>query len=686
MDRIAETIVKHRILIIILFVSLMPVCVLLQGFVDVNYNMVDYLPPSAPSTLAVRITEDEFSRALPNASVMVKDVSIIEALEYKSLLAGIEGVNDVMWLDDVADLKQPLETQDTGTVREYYRENAALFSLTIEDAKENVACAAIRELIGDENAISGAAADADFVQNASTSEVLNAMAILMPICIFILILSTDSWLEPLLFLIAIGVAVMLNMGTNIFFGQVSFMTNSVSPILQLAVSLDYAIFLLHSFTDNRKRYKNVEEAMKRAIKTSISTISASALTTLFGFIALAFMEFKLGANLGLILAKGILFSFISTVVFLPALTLCVCKTLDKARHRSMFPDTGNVNRGLSKTAIPTIIAVLLVIVPCFLGQFRTNFVYDAGSVGEGTYLSRDRERIEDLFGRSNVTALLVPAGDVVKERDLSSELEKTDRVIRTLSYAKTVGAEIPPRFLSGDITDMFYSDNYARIIIYTDTPNEGALAFHVVEQINAAAGKYYDEFCSAGRSSSLYDMKNVVAKDNLRVTVIAVVSILLVLLFTFRSLILPFILLITIETGIWVNLSVPYFANTSINFIGYLVLSTVQLGATVDYAILLTDRYMKNRRHMPKKEALDKSLGEAFKSVIISGITLSAAGFTLFLTSSNPAISDIGLLLGRGTLFSMFMVLCFLPPMLGIFDRAIAKLTLRAGFYYPDKL
>jgi len=683
METIVDIIVIHKKLIIVLFVLLSLVCAALYPLVGVNYKMVDYLPPSVGSTRAIAVMGEEFSETIPNANVLVKEVSIMEALQYKELLADIAGVSAILWLDDVADLKIPLKMQDADLVEEYYQDGAALFMLTIEDGMENKACAAIRELIGEKNALSGEAADIDFMQNASVSEVLNALAILLPIFIVILMISTDSWLEPLLFLSAIGVAVLINMGTNIFFGRISFMTNSICPLLQLAVSMDYAIFLLHSFADNRKKQQNIEDAMKQAVKSSITTISASALTTLFGFLALVFMEFKIGADMGLILAKGIIVSFISVVIFLPALTLCVYTAIDRTRHRPLLPDFSQIHKTLSKTAIPMVVIVLLVIVPSFLGQQKTTFVYGAGSAGKGTYLERDKNALEDVFGKTNITALLVPAGDIVKERDLCQELKSLDHINTVISYAQTVGTAIPAGFLSGDITDQFYSKNYARIIIYADIPTEGDLTFGVIRQIYEIARKYYGDFYLAGQSSNLYDIKNIVAIDNFRVNMIAVVSIFLVIMLSFRAGVLPFILLITIETGIWINLSIPYFFNTSIHFIGFLVLSTVQLGATVDYAILLTDHYRENRRHMPKKDALHKSLGDAFKSIIISGFTLAAAGFTLYFTSSNPSISDIGFLLGRGTLLSMLMVLCFLPTMLSLFDNLIAKTTYKAGFYFP---
>ena len=678
MDTIAKFIIRHRKSTIILFILLALVCVVLQAFVKKNYDMVDYLPEKAQSTKALNIMNEEFTKAMPNASVIIKNLSVAEALEYKQELLAIKGVTQVLWLDDMIDLKRPIEMHDPDTVEDFYKNGNALFSVTIEKGTEQDTCSAIREFIGEDNLLAGEAPDLAAMQENTKSEVLGAMLILIPAVLIILILSTTSWVEPLLFVANIGVAILINMGTNIFLGEVSFMTNSISPILQLAVSLDYAIFLMHRFADNRKKYSKVEEAMQYSIKASILTVAASALTTLFGFIALMFMKFGIGADLGINLAKGIVISFLTTMIFLPALTLSCYKWMDKTNHRPFMPEFQNISRLLSKLAIPIILIVILFIVPGFLGQGRTGFVYGNEGITSGNRSGQDRIAMEQEFGKSTITVMLVPRGDIAKEYNLSMDIQALDRVTSVMSYANTVGTAIPNQFLSTDISSEFYSEHYARIIIYTDTPGEGDIAFDTVDQIRSLARTYYgEEAYSLGQSANLYDMKNIVEKDNTMVNIIAILSIFLVLFFSFRSISLPIILVITIEAGIWFNLAIPYFMGTQINFIGYLVLSTVQLGATVDYAILLTDHYMNHRKELPARLAIQRSLGENFKSILVSAATLSIAGFTLYATSSNSGAADIGLLLGRGTIFSFVMVLCFLPTMLVLFDKVIAKTTLK---------
>ncbi|MFA7099686.1 MAG: MMPL family transporter [Eubacteriales bacterium] len=680
MDYFSNVVIKHKKMIIGIFAAVMLGCLFLMFFVDVNYNMVDYLPPNARSTTALKIMTDEFSDSLPNASVMVNGVSISESLEYKKSLASIDGVTRVVWLDDMIDINQPLETGDAAVIESFYKENSALFNVTIAKGMEKKACDDILSLIGGDNMLAGEAPALVAIQDTTASTVVKAIAILLPVVILILILSTSSWLEPLLFLITIGISIVINMGTNVFMGEISFMTNSISPVLQLACSLDYAVFLLHSFQDNRKKYATAETAMKHAMKDSISTVASSAMTTLFGFLALLFMDFGIGADLGINLAKGIIFSFISVMVFLPALILCVYKIIDKTSHRAFIPSFKNINKVLSKIAVPAVVLVLVIVVPAFLGQSRTTFLYGNDMI-ENTRYGRDTLAVEEHFGKSTAMVLLVPRGDVSKEESLCGELGGLDHITGITSYVTNIGADIPPEFLDDEITRQFYSENYARIIVYTDTPAEGDEAFKTVEDVNKKAKALYeDDFYTLGQSANLYDMKNIVKKDNVVVNLIAIAAIFIVLLVTFKSAILPVMLVLTIEAGIWINLSIPYFSGTPINFLGYLVLSTIQLGATVDYAILLTNTYLRNRKQMPKREALGISLSGLFKSILVSALTLSTAGFTLYMTSSNSAIADIGLLLGRGTLISLGMVVCFLPALLVTLDKVIEKTTYKTEF------
>ncbi|MGP4106439.1 efflux RND transporter permease subunit [Virgibacillus sp. L01] len=643
--------------------------------------MVDYLPDDAPSIVAMDLMEKEFDEPIANARVMVRDVSITEASAFKDKLAAIDGVTSVTWLDDVMDIKTPVEMANPDTVESYYQDKSALFSINIREGEEVEATEKIYNLIGEGNAISGEAVDTATSQKMAGKESLNAALLLVPIIIIILILSTSSWMEPLFFLTAIGVSVIINLGTNIFIGEISYVTQSVAPILQLAVSLDYAIFLLHSFSDYRKQVLDPKEAMQLAIKRSFPAIAASASTTFFGFMALTFMDFGIGADLGLNLVKGIVLSFISVIVFLPALTLMFYKWIDRTQHRPLVPSIKNIGKHVMKFRIPSLLLVLLLIVPAFLAQCETSFIYGTGEQPETTRAGADAAAIQEEFGENTPMALLVPNGDMAQEEELVQQLENLPNVSSVISYVNVVSSAIPPDYLEESTTEQFYSENYTRITLNTDTGSEGEAAFSLIENVRDTAETYYDDTHLLGESVTLYDMKRIVEEDNTVVNLLTVIAIAIVLLITFRSISIPAVLLLTIQSAVWFNLSVPYFMDSSLVYVGYLIISTVQLAATVDYGILFTETYQNLRKEMPAMEAIKKTIDDKIFAIFISASILSSVGFILSLTSSNPIVSSIGLLLGRGALLAFVMVVFVLPAMLVIFDRIIEKTTLRANFY-----
>ncbi|MFC7786931.1 RND family transporter [Rossellomorea sp. GCM10028870] len=682
MINLAAWIIKHKKAVLIAFMLVTILSTVAQFFVKVNYNMVDYLPDDAQSTQAMDIMEKEFTGDVPDTRVMVTGVTIQEALEFKEKLENIDGVSDVIWLDDMVDLKTPLEVADKETVENYYNDQNALFSISVATGDEVRITDEIYELIGSDGAIAGEAANTASSQKMAGSESMYAGMLLVPLIILILVVSTTSWIEPLFFLTAIGVSVLINLGTNIFLGEVSFVTQSVAPILQLAVSLDYAVFLLHSFSDYRKVTDDPEEAMKLAMKKSFPAITASAATTFFGFIALTFMEFQIGSDLGVNLVKGIVLSFISVMVFLPALTLVFYKWMDKTKHKSFVPSFAGIGNKVLKLKVPSLIFVFAILVPAFLGQTNTSFIYGSGEQPENTRVGSDFKKVEETFGETTPIVLLVPKGDTAKEKELVEDIESLDYVTGVMAYVNQVGSEIPPEYLDKSITDEFYSENYSRIVINTNQGTEGEVPFSIVEKVEEAAADYYgDKALALGESVTLYDIKNTVKKDNVVVNVLTVVTIALVLLFSFKSITIPVVLLITIEAAVWINLSIPYFTNTPLVFVGYLIISTVQLAATVDYGILFTEAYTHYRKEMPAKEAMVRTLDEKTFSISISAAILSSVGFILWITSSNPIVGSIGLLMGRGALLAFIMVLFVLPAMLLVFDKVIKKTTYKANYY-----
>lgn len=694
MEKFIRITLQHSRLVVGLFLAAMLVCACFIPFVRTNYNMVDYLPDDAQSTTAVRIMSDEFESAMPNANVMVRDITVVQALEIERTMEAMDGIEDVIWLDIAVDLTKPIEVLDRDTVETYYHVNpdnpsigSALYQVTVASGVESPTIAALRALIdsyGDGNAVIGEAADTATTQDAVVEQVLSAMAILGPIIIILLILSTTSWIEPVLFLAAIAVSIVYNMGTNIVLGEVSFMTFSIAPILQLAVSLDYAIFLLHAFAAERQTTEDVKEAMVQAAVKSVPAIASSAVTTLFGFAALAVMQFQIGADLGLNLVKGIIFSFITVTVFLPSLTLLLYKYIDKTAHRCFMPTFTNIDNVLSKIRIPAMVLVFILIIPAFMGQSHVSFSYLNTSPDPELRNGADIIAVQEEFGEQNAMVVLVPRGDMASEAALSADIAKLDSVKSVLSYARSVGAVIPQAVAGDEALKQFYSPNFARIVAYLNTDVESDEAFAAVQTIQDITAGYYDTYYTAGQSANLYDMKNIVAVDNVRVSLAAIIAIAIVLFITFRSLALPIALMLAIEAGIWINLGIPYYTNVTLNFVGYLVVNTVQLGATIDYGILLTSHYLARRRTELPKEAVRHALGETFVSLVVSAGILASAGFALSLTTSLSAVASLGFLLGRGALLSLVMVTCFLPALLVYGDGIIRRTTYKADFYLGE--
>src|SRR5690606_578864 len=358
------------------------------------------------------------------------------------------------------------------------------------------------------------------------------------------------------------------------------------------------------------------------------------------------------------------------------------KWIIKTQQKSVNHIYKDVGRFVVKIRILSLILVLLLIVPAFIAQSQTNFTYGLGDQPESTRAGSDKVKIQEQFGAYTPMVLLVPKGDMPKEQELVQEINELEEVSSVLSYVNTVSPAIPPEYLDESITEQFYSDHFSRIIIHTTTKNEGEEAFAVVERIQQLAKDYYgDEAYSLGESVTLYDIKNTVQEDNTFVNLLTVLTIAIVLLVTFKSVSFPIVLLLAIQASVWVNLSVPYFTDSSLVYVGYLIISTVQLAATVDYGILLTENYTGNRRKMSALEAIKKSLDEKIFSIGISAAILSSVGFILSITSSNPIVSSIGLLLGRRALLAFIMVVLFLPAVRLVVDKVIEKTTWKANFY-----
>ena len=678
MERLVNGILKYKKSILVFFILATVISLFTSSMVNINYNIMDYLPEEAPSTKALDVMNEEYDKGAANVRVVLKDVSIVDALKYKEKIKKVDGVDDIQWLDDVVNIKEPLELQNQDTIESWYKNNEALFSITVNEDKEESAIDEIGEIIGENGMISGSAVNIVFAQETTEKELIKMMVILIPIILIILFLTTSSWFEPVLFLSTIGIAIIINSGTNLILGEISFVTKAAGSILQLAVSMDYSIFLLHRFSEFRNEGLAVKEAMKEAILKSVSSILSSGLTTVVGFAALIVMKFKIGPDMGFVMLKAICLSLISVLVLLPVLALYCYKLIDKTQHKSFMPKFNKFAKVSYKFRHISIILFLLLLIPCFLAQQNNSFSYGASEIysDESTKIGHDTAAINKEFGKTNPLVLMVPKGDLVSERALCDELENIDKITSITSYAETVGITIPTEYVPDDTLSQLISNNYSRFIIVANVKVEGDETFALIDEIRNLAYKYYDDsYYFLGESVNTLDLKETIEDDNKKVNAISIIAIMIILLLTFKSLSLPIILVLVIEFSIWSNLTFNYFIGNDVFYIAYLIISSIQLGATIDYAILFTNRYIENRETMNKKEATQATISTTTVSILTSASILATAGIILGEISTNSIIAQLGILVGRGAILSLILVLFVLPALLMLLDKLIAKTT-----------
>lgn len=686
-ERFFSAVVDHRKPIIAVFLILSIIAAFLKPMVGVNYDMSDYLPKDSPSTVSLDVMKEEFDGEIPNARVMVKDVTVPEALAYKEKLETIDGVLEVTWLDDAGNIDAPLETRDPDTVEDYYKDGNALFTVTIDEAKELTAVDDIREVIGEDNAMTGSAVETAIATKSTVKEIRVITVFAVIFVLLILILTTKSWLEPLWVFLGLGVAILINGGSNLIFGEISFVTNAAGSILQLAISLDFSVFLLHRYYECRGKYGNPAEDMKAALSRAGTAVFSSAVTVMIGFLALSVMRFGIGPDLGLALAKGICISLITVFLFTPGLLVSTEKHTQKFMHRPLLPDFRKLGEAVTRWMIPLACLMLILPVPCFIASNSNDYYYGTSHIfGEGTEAGDDTAAVEAVFGKRDTYVLLVPNGSPATENALSKEIQSLPEISSMISYTDTVDETIPQEFLDEDTRSLLISDDYSRMVIGVNAEYEGDKTFALVEKIRNIAQSYYpDEYRLAGEGVSTYDLMDTISADRVKVELIAVGAVILVLLLALRSVSLPVILVLVIETSIWLNLSIPYITGNTIFYIAYLIISTIQLGISVDYAILFTDRYKEFRRTEPKRQAITDTVAATFVPITTSGIAITVVGTIMGIVSSHGILSQLGFFLGRGTFCSLVAVIFILPGMLCIFDKLIEKTTLYTHFYHEPK-
>ena len=677
-------VVKHKIIMIVFFLFCAAACLICKQMVAVNYDMNDYLPKNAPSSVALDVMNDEFSGGIPGARVMVKDVSVEKALEYKQKIANVSGVTEVTWLDDVFSLNEPLEVQKSSTVETYYKDKNALFTVTMDESERISVCDEIRAIIGNDNCMTGSDVSTAVATTSTVSEIAIITAICILLSLLILIITTTTWLEPLIVLLGLGVAVAINGGTNLIFGEISFVTNAAGTILQFAISLDFSVFLIHRLEEERGKNGSIERDVVVSLCKSSTAIISSACTVTIGFLALTVMQFRIGPDLGFALAKGMVISLVCVFCFLPCVLVACNKWVEKSHHRPFIPSMQKLGTFVTKTCIPLGCAFLLLIAPAYLGSKSNDieFYYGASHIFSGaTQYGEDTSTIEDTFGQSDTYVVLVPNGDLVKQKDLSSNLNSIDRVTSVISYVDSADISIPTKMVAKSTLSKLQGENYSRMVLSVDAPYEGEVTWNLVQEIRDTCKQTYgDSYYLAGQGVSTNDLRETVVEDKDLVDIIAIVAVFIVLLFAMRSLSIPVILVLVIEATIWLNFCVPYFTGQNEFYIAYLIVSTIQLGVTVDYAILLTDRYKEARHTMGKKDAIVDTTKATTIPILTSGTVCVIAGTVLSHVSSHGILAQLGHFLAVGVGLSLFVVIIILPGYLYVCDKLIQKTTLKCKF------
>lgn len=739
---LASFIVDKRKAIEILFVVAIIYSIFSISKVQVNQDITSYLPAESETRRGLTVMDEEFV-TYGSARVMVSNITYSEAEKLVDEMEEIKGVKSVTFD----------ETMD------HYRGSNALYDVTVDGEDEDVvsiqAIKAIREELSDYDLAISTSVGATEESAETLNEEMGVILVLAVIIIVVvLLLSTKAYLEIPVLLITFGVAAVLNMGTNYWLGEISFVTNSIAVVLQLALAIDYAIILCDRFMEEHE-FLGAEDAVKVALSKAIPEISASSLTTVSGMVAMMLMQFRLGYDMGIVLVKAILLSLISVFFLMPGVLLIFAKGIDKTHHKCYVPKISFVGKLAAKTKhiIPPVF--LVVVVAAFFGSSNCQYAFDTNSVesAKKSDSKLEQEKVEGTFGTNNQLVVMVPQGDYEAEEKVLTRLEKIDYVSSALGLANQeindeykLTDEINPRQfaeltdLDVEVVQLLYSayaykdeqygpvvtgiddyevpiidmflflydqyeegyvtlsdeldeglnelydtlhdaqlqlqgEKYSRFVIGLDMPIEGEETYAAMEEIRSIAEQYYGKgtVILAGNSTSARDLEDSFATDNIIISVLTALFVMIILFFTFQSAGLPVLLVLTIQGSIWINFTVPAIQGQSVYFIAYLIISAIQMGATIDYAIVISSRYMQLKTEMPLEKAIIETLNQAFPTIFTSGTIMTCAGFLIGNISTDATISAVGVALGRGTLTSIILVLFVLPQILLLGDYIIEK-------------
>ena len=682
--KFGKAVVKARVPIVIVSLLLAALSVFGMLGTRINYDMLTYLPKDMETSVGQQVLLDDFGKGA-FSFVLVEDMPDKDVSALKEKLAQVDHVESVIWYDSFADISVPKELLPDELYNAFNSGDTtmlAVFFDTSTSADETMeAISDIRSIAGKQCFISGMSALVTDLKELCEKEEPIYVAIAVVLACAAMMLLLDGWLVPFVFLACIGISILVNLGTNYFMGEISYITKALSAVLQLAVTMDYSIFLWHSYNEQRETHDDPKEAMAVAIHETLTSVVGSSVTTVAGFIALCFMSFTLGSDLGIVMAKGVVFGVIGCVTTLPALILLLNKPLQRTRHKSLIPRMDRLSSFICKRFWVFLILFALLVTPAYYGYSKTNdeVYYDMGQcLPEDLPFVKANEKLSEDFNVSSTLMLLVDADTPAKQvKEMAGEMEKVDGVAYVLGLDSLLGDRIPEEMIPDSVKNTLQSDNWKLLLVNSEYHAASDAVNRQIDTLNGILKRYDPDGMLIGEAPCMKDMIETTDHDFDVVNAVSIVAIFLIILLVEKSLTLPFILIAVIELAIFINLGLPHYLGQSLPFIAPICISTIQLGATVDYAILMTTRYKSERKKgADKRTAVNTALTASIPSILVSGLGLFAATFGVAVYSDIDIISSMCMLMARGAIVSMLCVIFFLPALLLLCDRIVCATTL----------
>lgn len=687
MVKVGKWIAKQRVLILLIGFLLIIPSIIGMAKTRVNYDLLSYLPEHLETVKGQDILVDEYGMGA-FSMVVVEDTDLKDVQKLEEKFEKVDHVKDVLWYDDVADISLPVEMIPKDLRESFFEGDATmmlvLFDNTTSSDDAMNAVTELRSIASKQCFIAGMTGVVTDIKNVAMQELPIYVVIAAVLSLIVLELTSGSFVVPFLFLLSIGLAILYNLGSNIFLGETSYITKALTAVLQLGVTMDYSIFLLNSYEENKRRFPGEKErAMGHAIANTFKSVVGSSVTTIAGFAALCFMTFALGRDLGIVMAKGVVIGVLCCVTLLPSLVLIFDKLIEKTKHKPLIKSMDRPSAFITKHYKVWIVIFLIMLFPAIYGNNHTQIYYDIAKSLPDTLASNvANEKLKEDFEMSNMHMILMDKDmDQKAKADMLEEVDKINGVKWSLGLDSLIGPMVPDSMIPEDVKEMLQSDNYELAFICSEYESATDQVNDQIAAIDKIVKSYDDTAMVIGEAPLMKDLQDVTDVDLINVNAVSMIAIFLIIMIVFKSISLPVILVAVIEFAIAVNMAVPYYSGISLPFVASIVIGTIQLGATVDYAILMTSRYQKERmlRGQTKKDAIAIAHKTSMPSIISSGLSFFAATFGVACYSKVDMIGSICTLLARGALISMCVVILVLPAMLMIFDKVILKTTFGFG-------